>query len=461
MTSAPRVLFVEDDPSLRRVAEYHLKRAGFDVTVQADGHAGWQEFARHGADCVVTDLALPELDGDALLQRIKSTAPETEVIIITAYGTVDRAVHAMKAGAFDFITKPFEFDVLVMTIERAVERQQLRRENVHLKAELAERFRPENMVGASPAMDRIFDLVRRLGTTDTNVLILGESGTGKELVARAIHHSGPRREAPFVAVNCGALPRDLIESELFGVAKGAYTGADHDRPGRFERAADGTLFLDEITELPPDLQVKLLRALQEREIERLGGTETVPVRARFICATNADPAARVAQRTFRQDLYFRINVVTITVPPLRERPEDIRPLVDLLLKRLGAAGLAVEPAFMEALHQYAWPGNVRELENAIERAIVLRGRAERLCRDDLPEEVRFPGRFSAARPGTGEPALPDQGINFSDWEKSLLQAALQKAGGNRSRAARLLGMTRQTLLYRLRKFGLQPERSGS
>ncbi|MEW5701340.1 MAG: sigma-54 dependent transcriptional regulator [Candidatus Zixiibacteriota bacterium] len=456
----PRILFAEDDASLRRIAEHELTRAGYTVALATDGQDAWRQFTSDGADCVVTDLAMPKLDGATLLEKIKRASPETEVIIITAYGTVDRAVQAMKSGAFDFIAKPFEFDVLLLTVERALERQRLRGENLRLRSELNERFRPDNMLGVSAAMQRVFDLIQRLAPTDTNVLIVGESGTGKELIARAIHHHGPRRDAPFVAVNCGALPRDLIESELFGVERGAFTGADRDRPGRFERAGEGTLFLDEITELPTELQVKLLRALQEREVERLGSTTPVPVRARFLCASNADIADRVARGSFRQDLYFRINVVTIVVPPLRERSDDIEPLLRGVLKRLNAGDLEIPPEVLAVLRNYSWPGNVRELENAVERAVVLRRHSNRLTPEDLPAEIL---EGASARSGTDSgagPSLPEAGIDFFTWEKSLLREALKKAGGNRSRAARLLGLSRQTLLYRLRKFGLTPPRTG-
>jgi two-component system NtrC family response regulator len=459
MADTARILFVEDDDSLRRVAEYNLQKAGYEVSVASDGMAGWVAFEHDGADVVVTDLAMQKLDGNELLRRIKGVSPDTEVIIVTAYGTVGRAVEAMKAGAFDFVTKPFEFDVLRLTIERALERRHLLQENARLQSELTQRFRPEHIIGVSAGMERVFDLIRRVAPTDTNILILGESGTGKELIARAIHYHGRRKDGPFIAVNCGALPRDLIESELFGAQRGAYTGADRDRPGRFERAGGGTLFLDEITELPTDLQVKLLRALQERQIERLGGDEPISVDVRFICASNADIGRMVAQGTFRQDLYFRINVVTIQVPPLRTRPEDVEPLIRVFLERYGAGGIPLEPDALAALKRHPWPGNVRELENAIERAVVLRQNPDRIGLGDLPWEITsFSGQVAAGSvPSEASPAstsLPDGGIDFSSVEKSLLGQALRKAGGNRSRAARLLGMTRQTLLYRLKKFGI-------
>jgi len=456
VTTKPTIIFADDDPSLRRVAEYNFERAGYPVTLAADGRAAWEIFQQRGADLVVTDLAMPEMDGFEFAQRVKRASPETEVIIVTAHGTIDRAVEAMKAGAFDFITKPFEFDVLLLTVERALEHRRLRMENERLQSELVERFRPEKIIGVSSGMQRVFDLIARVAMTDTNVLILGESGTGKEMVARAIHHQGKRKSGPFIAVNCGALPRDLVESELFGVQRGAFTGADRDRPGRFERATGGTLFLDEITELPTDLQVKLLRALQEREIERLGANEPISIDARFICATNADISALVRDGSFRSDLYYRVNVVTIVIPPLRERPEDILPLVEEFLRRADLSGVTLGTSAVSALQRYTWPGNVRELENAIERAAVLRKVSDQISVEDLPEEI--------ARPIAPEPtatshlipaAIPPDGIDFFAMEKTLLQDALRAAKGNSSRAARLLRMTRQTFLYRLKKFGIR------
>lgn len=455
MTTKPTIIFADDDPSLRRVAEYNFERAGYPVTLAADGREAWETFQKNGADLVVTDLAMPEMDGFEFAQRVKRVSPETEVIIVTAHGTIDRAVDAMKAGAFDFITKPFEFDVLLLTVERALEHRRLRLENERLQSELVERFRPENIIGVSAGMQRVFDLIARVAMTDTNVLILGESGTGKELVARAIHHQGKRKSGPFIAVNCGALPRDLVESELFGVQRGAFTGADRDRPGRFERATGGTLFLDEITELPTDLQVKLLRALQEREIERLGADQAVAIDARFICATNADIGALVHEGLFRSDLYYRVNVVTIVIPPLRERPEDIPPLVAEFLRRSNLSGVIVHESALTALSQYSWPGNVRELENAIERAAVLRKNSDQIVVDDLPDEIAKPSAAAATAATPLIPAaIPPDGIDFFAVEKSLLQDALHAAKGNASRAARLLHMTRQTFLYRLKKFGI-------
>jgi DNA-binding NtrC family response regulator len=456
MAERQRVLLAEDDASLRRVAEYNLQRDGYAVTVATDGEEAWRIFKENGAELVVTDLAMPGIDGFELLKRVKQSAPDVEVVIVTAYGTVDRAVEAMKAGAFDFITKPFEFDVLRLTVERALEHRRLKSENLRLQTELADRFRPENIVGVSAGMQRVFDLIARVAPTNSNVLILGESGTGKELIARAIHYHGSRRDGPFVAVNCGALPQGLVESELFGVRRGAFTGADQDRPGRFERASGGTLFLDEITDLPLEIQVKLLRALQEREIEPLGAKEPVPIDVRFVAASNADIDTMVADGSFRQDLYFRINVVTIKVPPLRTRREDVEPLTRMFLGRYGGGDLALEQPVLKALRSYAWPGNVRELENTMERAVVLRQQSDRITLDDLPPEVAAAEQDGASPLSDALTAdLPDDGIDFARWEESVLRQALQKAKGNRSQAARLLGMTRQTFLYRLKKFDIK------
>jgi two-component system NtrC family response regulator len=457
MTGGIPVLIAEDDASLRRVAEYELRRYGYDVVTAEDGNAAWKAFKDHHPEVVVTDLAMPGIDGAALLEKIKRTAPETEVIIITAFGTVDRAVAAMKAGAYDFITKPFEFDQLRLTIERALEHRKLLGENRRLRTELTDRFRPENMVGVSKAMQEVYELIAKVAPSHANVLILGESGTGKELVARAIHHHGPRGDKPFVAINCGAIPHDLIESELFGVTRGAFTGADRDRPGRFERAGEGSVFLDEIIDLPLDLQVKLLRVLQEREIERLGSANPIPIAARFIFATNADIAARVADGSFRSDLYFRLNVVTITVPPLRERREDIIPLWESFAERQDEpTGGALDRSVRDALVGYSWPGNVRELENAVERAYVLRQDPKRITISDLPAEIAAGATGgSGRRRSAGAPVLPETGIDMTRWEKELLEDALAQSGGNKTKAAGLLGMTRQTFLYRLRKHRLR------
>jgi two-component system NtrC family response regulator len=449
-----RVLVVEDDESLRQVAEYHLAEEGYDVLVARDAESALETFREKEPDVVVSDIRLPGMSGLDLLRRVKDLRPETEVILMTAYGTVEQAVEAMKEGAFDYVTKPVRWEEMRLVVARALERRRLLEENVRMRAELAARFRPENLVTRSPAMQQVLELLGRVVSSDAPVLILGESGTGKELVARALHYQGPRREGPFVPVNCAAIPKDLLESELFGVRKGAFTGADRDRQGRFLQAHRGTLFLDEIAELPPELQVKLLRALQEKEVVPLGGDQPVKVDVRIVSATN-QPVDRLLQEgKLRKDLYYRINVVSVVLPPLRERPEDIPLLVEHFLRQQGAADVRVTPEAMRLLEAYSWPGNVRELENVVERALLLRRSPAEITPDDLPQWVRDNSPGDTAE--STFPDLPPGGWNIYELEKHLIRKALERTGGNQTRAAQLLGMTRQTLIYRMQKYGLQP-----
>jgi two-component system NtrC family response regulator len=447
------VLLADDDESLRRVQEYQLTRAGFDVTTCADGRSALEEFREHLHDLVVTDIRMPGLDGLELLERLRAISPETPVVVITGHGTVDTAVQAMKEGAFDFLTKPFPTDKLHLTLERARKMARLQRENRELRRAVEQTFRFENLVGSSESMRRLYELLELTAPTMSTVLISGETGTGKELVARAIHYNSPRREAPFVTVNCGALPDSLVEAELFGHRKGAFTGADSNRPGKFEAADGGTLFLDEVGEIPVELQPKILRAIQTGEIDRIGQDHPSRIDVRIVAATNSDLDQAVAEGAFRSDLYYRLAVVQLAVPPLRERRDDIPLLAAHFLARFSErnrrSGLSFPPAVFSLFDRYPWPGNVRELENTVERMVVL-SRGDVLSLDALPDPIAG----AATETDRALLRLPDGGVDFESLEKDFIQQALRRTQGNRSQAARLLGMTRSTLLYRMQKFDL-------
>ncbi len=454
MTKAPatRVLLADDDESLRRVQEYQLTKAGFVVTTCADGKAALDEFCENLHDLVVTDIRMPGLDGLELLERLRAISPETPVIVITGHGTVDTAVQAMKEGAFDFLTKPFPTDKLRLTLERARKMARLQQENRELRRAVEQTFRFENLVGSSEAMRRLYELLELTAPTMSTTLISGETGTGKELVARAIHYNSPRCEAPFVTVNCGALPDSLVEAELFGHRKGAFTGADSNRPGKFEAADGGTLFLDEVGEIPLELQPKILRALQTGEIDRIGQDHPSRIDVRIVAATNSDLEQAVSEGTFRRDLFYRLAVVQITVPPLRERRDDIPLLAQHFLARFSErsrrSGLRFPPEVFALFDRYHWPGNVRELENAVERMVVL-SRDDVLSLDALPDQIAGANETEHARL-----MLPDGGVVFESLERDFIQQALRRTQGNQTQAARLLGMTRSTLLYRMQKFKL-------
>jgi len=391
------------------------------------------------------------MDGLQVLEEARALDAGIQVIILTAFGTIERAVEAMKAGAFHYISKPFNRDELKLTIRKALELKALERENVVLRQALKSRNELDSIVADSPGMQQIAEMIRRVAPTETTVLILGESGTGKELVARAIHGLSPRARGPFVAVNCTAIPEALLESELFGHVKGAFTGAIRDRVGKFEAADGGTILLDEIGEMRPDLQVKILRCLEERTLERVGDNRPIRVDVRVLAATNKDLAKAIQTGEFREDLYYRLNVVPLAIPPLRERREDIRALTQHFLKTLGASPrLTIAPDAFRALETYDWPGNVRELENAVERALIFH-RGDVIALNDLPESIRAP----RAREVSSLPvSLPEAGLSLEGVEKELIVRALQKHDWNQSRAARYLGITRHTLLYRMDKHGI-------
>ncbi|MBI3665670.1 MAG: sigma-54-dependent Fis family transcriptional regulator [Acidobacteria bacterium] len=448
-----RLLVVEDEASLLRVLEVQLSTAGFHIEKAVSAEEALPVLDRGGLDAVLTDLKLPGMEGLELLARIRHADPALPVIIMTAYGTVETAVQAMKAGASDYVLKPFSLDDLVMTINKALEVRALREENRQLKEELSRRYQFDNIIGRSSKMQEVFAAVTRVAPTRATVLLAGESGIGKDLIAHAIHHHSPRRARPFVKINCSAIPENLMESELFGHEKGAFTGASAARAGKFEQADGGTVFLDEIGDVPSPVQVKLLRVLQEREFERLGSNKTISVDVRVIAATNQDLRAALEQGAFREDLYYRLNVVPINIPPLRERKEDIPFLVEHFLAKYAADTdgrvASVSPAALEKLVAYHWPGNVRELENVIQRAMVMTA-GTRLEPADIQLDV---DRRASPAPD-GAHFLP-AGYSLEQYEQELIREALRRAGGNKSQAARLLGLTRNSLRYRLSQMGIE------
>jgi two-component system NtrC family response regulator len=449
-----RVLLADDEESFRRVHEYQLAEAGYDVTSVADGKAALDAFREGLHDLVITDIRMPELDGLELLARLQAISRGTPVVVVTGHGTIETAVEAMKQGAFDFLTKPFPSDHLRLTLERALEFARLRRENRELRRAVEGRFAFENLVGSAPAMKSLFESLELAAQTESTVLIVGETGTGKELVASAIHYNSPRRGAPFVTINCGAIPESLIESELFGHVKGSFTDASSDRRGRFEAADGGTLFLDEIAEIPLNLQPKILRVLQSGEVDRIGSDRPRRVDVRIVAATNRDLESMVEDGTFRKDLYYRLAVVPLRVPPLRDRREDIPLLAEHFLRknveRSGRTGLSLPPEAFALFDRFDWPGNVRELENTIERMVAL-------SREDVLSIGTLPAKIRGVDDGPAGSVfrLPPQGVDLEQVEKDLIRQALERHGGNRTHAAKDLGLTRNTLLYRMQKYGLR------
>jgi two-component system, NtrC family, response regulator HydG len=448
--AASTVLVVDDDrANLDSVARI-FQHEGWTTLTASDGHEALELLRRPEVGALVTDLMMPGLDGRELLRTARSLRPDVEVVLMTAYGTVEAAVAAMKDGAYDFITKPLKRHALVKTVQKALERRALMAENEALKARLAELGAPggRTLVGQSPAFRALMETLRQAAASHATVLLVGQSGTGKELAARALHELSPRASGTFVAVNCGAIPETLLEAELFGVEKGAFTGALARREGRFERAHGGTLFLDEVGELPLGAQVKLLRAIQEGEIERLGGSGPVAVDVRVISATRRDLQLEVAEGRFREDLYYRLNVVEVRIPPLASRREDVSLLANHFLHRFAAKNSkplrGFTPAALQALEDYAWPGNVRELENAVERAVVL-ARGDVLDVGDLPESVRTGPRGAA-----GQVVIPI-GTPMEEVERRLIHETLRHTGGDKTMAARLLGIAARTIYRKLER----------
>lgn len=447
------ILVVDDDASQRRLLEFWLKEEGYDVATAADGKAGLEIFESSSPALVISDIRMPGLSGLDLLGRIKASSPDTPVILITAFGTVADAVDAMKFGAADYVLKPVSPDELKMNVQRALEHQKLVDENRYLRDFADTAFRFENIVGASKKMRDVFDIALQVARRDSTVLLTGESGTGKELLAKAIHQNSLRASKPFITINCGAIPENLIESELFGHRKGSFTGALADHTGKFETANQGTVFLDEIGELPLNLQVRLLRVIQEREIDKIGFPKPIPINVRIIAATNRDLRARIDDGQFREDLFYRLSVVAIELPPLRERRDDIPLLLQHFLRKQCERYKLAIPSLtddaVDLLTQYAWPGNVRELENVIERQVVL-GQSNVIHSEQLPPQVRQ----AKSRVSAINLKLPDEGIDLEEIEKEIIVQALEKHDWNQTRASRYLNISRKTLIYRMEKFGL-------
>lgn len=445
-----KVLLIDDDASLRRVTEYSLQSAGFQVISAADGKQGLAAFRQDHPEVVITDIQMPGMSGYEVLQQIMADRPETLVIVVTAYSSVAKAVDAMKQGAHDYLAKPFSRDELVLVVDKAFNLLGLQSENRRLRDQLEHQIDFSHMVGISDVMQEIFDVVRRVAPTEASVLITGESGTGKELIARAIHQGSSRSKEPFVAINCAAIPATLLESELFGHVRGAFTGAVRDRAGKFEQADGGTLFLDEVGEMPLELQPKLLRVLQEMEVEPLGG-KIRPVNVRILAATNQDVETALQEGRFREDLYYRLAVIPIELPPLRERVKDIPLLVRHFLKRFSTgSAVDISPAALEAMAAYPWHGNVRELQNAVERMIVL-NTGERLDVHHLPVKIR--STPSSSRSQVVE--LPPEGYSLEALEKEAVVQALEKNAWNQTRAAAFLRVPRHTLIYRMEKYDIR------
>jgi two-component system response regulator PilR (NtrC family) len=451
-----RILVVDDELSMREFLSILLEREGYQVETAGSAEEALRQMETSLFDLVLSDVQMPGLGGIELLSRIKKLSPETGVLMITAFSAAEQAVEAMKLGAYDYISKPFKIEEIKQLIKNALEKQGLKRENILLKKDVQERDSFCGMIGKSSKMRELFAMIQKVANSQSSVLILGESGTGKELAARSVHSCSPRRTKPFVAVNCGAIPENLIESELFGHKRGAFTGAVSDRPGLFEQAEGGTLFLDEIGELPLLLQTKLLRVLQEREFKRVGCTVTRKADVRIVCASNRDLESQVRDNSFREDLFYRINVVQLLMPPLRERIEDIPLLVEHFCRKYQvdeqAIPATVTPGALKALMNHPFPGNIRELENCIERSLILDSRI--ISENTLPKTM-LPGAVAGL---SSEIEIPEEGLQLEplleELEKKYLLKALERTGGAKRKAGELLGMSFRSFRYRLAKFGL-------
>ena len=445
----PSILIVEDEPKMRRLLEMNLTDQGFTTHAAGDAEAGLKLLNAEKIDLVVTDFKLPGMNGLEFLQAIKRANATIPVVVMTAYGSIESAVEAMKFGASDYVLKPFSLAEMTLVIRKELDSHKLRKENRELREALGRRYEYRNIIAVSEKMQNVLALVERVAPTNSTVLLGGESGVGKDLIARAIHEHSSRASGPFLKINSTAIPENLLESELFGYEKGAFSGAVSAKPGKFELADKGTLFLDEIGDVPPAIQVKLLRVIQEREFERLGGTKTFKVDVRVIAATNRDLRAALEEGTFRQDLYYRLNVVAIDIPPLREHKEDIPGLAQFFIEQFSNASAkritGVSPEALDVLMQFHWPGNVRELENVLERSITF---AEGPVLG--PQDIRLDRPVPLT---TTAPVLPE-GVTLDQWEQEIIREALRRANGNKSQAARSLGLSRNALRYRLSQIGL-------
>jgi len=454
-----QILVVDDEPKMRRVLEIMLQKMGHKVFAAGNGREALEVFAANAIDLVITDLRMPEMDGIALLAQLRVQESDVPVMVITAHGTIETAVTAMKHGACDYILRPFDIDALELAVGRALNGAEVARQNAFLREEIGRGW--DAFVGTSQPMQDVYGLIQRVGPSKASVLIVGETGTGKELAARAVHNASPRREQLFVPLNCAAIPADILESELFGYEKGAFTGAVKDRVGKFELADGGTIFLDELTEMPMALQAKLLRVLQENSIERLGGNRVIKLDIRVIAATNRDPRAAITAGKLREDLYYRVNVVSIELPPLRQRIADIAGLVEHFIVKHGhvAGQTRLAAGALAALQAYTWPGNVRELENMVERALILSGGGVLEAGHFLLEP-----RYSESQPPP--PAIPAESAKAAqpltqaveELEAKLIDDALAEAEGNKAKAAALLDISERTLWYKLKKY--RPEHEG-
>jgi two-component system response regulator AtoC len=456
-----KILVVDDEPYMREIVRQALENAGYRVDEAADGNRALEMIRQYAYDVIITDLRMPGIPGEKILEQALEIFPETIVIIMTGYGNIQTAVSAIRRGAYDFVPKPFQLDEMVIRVDKGLQERRLKSENAQLRSELHAKYQFSNLVGASPAMNQVYSMIELVAHKTSTVLITGETGTGKELIAKALHYNGPRKNQPLVSVHCGAIPANLLEDELFGHVKGAFTGAHQHRTGRFEQANHGTLFLDEVGTMPLDIQVKLLRVLQEREFQKVGGTSTVKVDVRIIAATNSDLMEKVRKDEFREDLYYRLNVIPIQILPLRQRREDIPQLVaHFVRKYCGEQKVVPKRVSQQAIKQllaYDWPGNVRQLENTIEMAVALSGERELLDVGDFP--TLAPAAADSAQ--FQHIAIPDEGIDFNsvvgELERRLILESLERSGGNKKRAASLLQLKRTTLVEKLKRMGLEAE----
>ncbi|PKN17666.1 MAG: DNA-binding response regulator [Deltaproteobacteria bacterium HGW-Deltaproteobacteria-6] len=446
-----KILVIDDDASFRRILEYNLQEEGYEVLIASSGEEGLVIFDKQSPHLVITDMKMNGISGIDVLSAIKKQSPDTLVIIITAFGAVDKAVEAMKLGAYDYITKPVNRDELKLMVRKALDLTSLSQENKDLKKRIENREEFKHMVGTSDAMAEVFSLVSKVADTEAAILITGESGTGKELVARAIHEQSSRRNSPFVAINCAAIPGELLESELFGHVKGSFTGAIKDQQGKFQQADGGTIFLDEVCDLPLVMQPKLLRVLQEKEVLPVGSGKTQKIDVRVVAATNLDIEEMVAAGRFREDLYYRLSVIPIHLPPLRQRMEDIPLLLRHFAAKVGSPQVVFSKDALQPLRAYPWPGNVRELENMVTRLMILR-EADIIRMEDLPKKILTPQQHEGQ---TGVVNLPPEGYPLEQLEREVVIEALERNNWNKSAAAAFLKVPRHVLLYRLEKYGIE------